>query len=101
MAQLPPEPGKVPMHKSQVLIEVGSYQESSNTYEIIDVKLRGQGPFYATMDDLVKSVPSLKMDRLKKNPQSIVSNQYQIDVPLRLLAPMEIEQLSKKKQKKR
>lgn len=74
-----------PMSKGS-LIEVESYIAETNFYEIKDVVYYGQGPWYTTPEQLVRAVHALNLERVTRQPLSIVNNQYTTDEVMMLAA---------------
>ncbi|HMN67502.1 MAG TPA: hypothetical protein PKC28_03090 [Bdellovibrionales bacterium] len=87
---------EVPMD-ANTLVEIEAYLQKENVFEITEVENPGQGRWYATAENLVKAVPALKLDRVKKDPNSIVKNQYKTDNVMMILPELPEPKKSKKK----
>ena len=74
-----------PMSKGS-LIEVEDYIAETNFYEIKDVVYYGQGPWYTTPEQLARAVHALSLDRITRQPLSVVNNQYTTDEVMMLAA---------------
>lgn len=73
-------------------IEVTSYDPKSKTYEITHQKYPGQGPLIVTAEQLSKAAPTtVKLNRVLKDPESILTQQFQIDQDMETLSTAEFE----------
>ena len=64
------------------MVRVDRFDASSNTYKVTVLKEEAVGPIYTRTEELVKSIGFSEPMRLKKKPNLIVGNEYQIDVAL-------------------
>lgn len=80
----------------KVLIDIESYDKASQTYKIIDLKYPGQGPLIATPDELARCISTIKLDRIRREPTSIVKTEYQTEKQMNFLSPKEIAARKKK-----
>ncbi len=64
---------------ANTLIEVEAYDAQTKFYQIKDVVLYGQGPWYTTAVQLAKAVHALNLARITRSPTSVVLNQYTTD----------------------
>lgn len=91
-----------PMSASAV-IEVDLWDPATQTYELTLLEAPGQGPLIATPEEMARTIKALNLDKIKRNPTSIVKNQYKTDKVMMLLPPDLVEarkaKLSGKKEK--
>jgi hypothetical protein len=81
-----PVPRAFPM-KSKEMVEVLSYDPVKKVYAISNLTYWGQGPIYVTPEDLAKAIPTLNLDRILRDPNSILTNQYLTDRPMMIKVP--------------
>jgi hypothetical protein len=85
---------------AKTLVEIDSFDPKTRTYELVAVEFPGQGPLVVTSEELARIIPTLSLDRLKRDPEQVLHNQYTIDKQAKLLTPEQVEkrkQLSLKK----
>lgn len=79
----------LPPIKAGRVIDIGPWNAKHCVFEIIHVKESGTGPWYATPAEIAKSVPTLKLDKLKENPKSFVGQRTSTVYKLPILPPIE------------
>lgn len=83
-------------------IEIDSWDSSSQTYEITNLNYPGQGPLIVTPEELARTVPEIKLQDIKNDPESIVKSQYKkTSKQMNLLGPELLEARRKKLTEKR
>jgi hypothetical protein len=78
------------------MFNIDSYDPVTQTYALTYLKYPAQGPLVTTPEYLAQAIPAIKLERLKRSPDSVVSQQYQTDQTLYLLMPEAIEARKKK-----
>ena len=68
-----------PYLPTKTVINIAEFNLELRMYEIKSPEFHGYGRLFVTLDELVKGVPTLRQDRLLRDPGSIVSNEYQLD----------------------
>ena len=74
----------------KAMVEIASYEPSSMTYELTFLASKRQGPFLATPEQVSKGISTV-LNKIRRDPSSIVGNQYMVDEPIRLLSDNEID----------
>ena len=72
---------------AHTLIEIQSYDRVHHLYEIKDVVEYGTGPWYATPKEVARVIDALNYKDLRRNPESILHNEYRTDRVMNLLPP--------------
>lgn len=67
---------------AESMIEVLRYDKPSGTFVISNTEEPGAGPLFVTPEDFAKSVRTVKLDRIKRVPSSIVGHQFKTDRPM-------------------
>ncbi len=68
------------------LLEIISYDSKTKTYEVRAAALPGEGESFVTPEALAEAAPNtVSLDRLLKNPNSIVGQQFQLTKALATL----------------
>lgn len=80
----------------KVLIDIESYDPTSQTFEITDLKYPAQGPLILTPEELVKCIPSLDIERVRRAPTSVIHEQYQTEREMMFLSPKQIADRKKR-----
>lgn len=68
-----------PYLPSNTVIEIVEFNPQLDMYEIKSPEFHGYGRLYVTPDELVTGVSTLESSRLRRDPRSIVSEEYQLD----------------------
>ena len=78
--------------RSEALIKVLAYDEKTKMYEVEDSNVSGQGPFFAEVANVARSLPGTSVDRLKKAPKSIINGKSYVPIkPLPYMNDLEFE----------
>jgi hypothetical protein len=77
---------KIPV-QAPLTVEIKSYDKAHRLYEVVEAKMEGQGPWYATASSLAKAIDAIQLKKIRRNPSSIVGNEYTTDHVLVLLPP--------------
>lgn len=89
----------LPLPKGAV-IEIISYDEKTDSYEVGSVNFPGEGSTFVTPEGLARAIPALDLTRLKNSPQKILSTQYKLDGVLSGLTDEELKMRSRVKKKR-
>lgn len=74
------------------LIEISSYDETIDVYEIIIVKEPGVGPNYTSLKNLYQALGSKEsFSKFKANKNSLVGSEFTLAKELRLLDEMSVD----------
>lgn len=92
LSDIPPFP-----LKQHTLIEILKYDRQTETFAIGLVNASGQGPFFATPEELSKGVKSLKLKTLRSNPEDVVKQQFSTDEEMKLITADVAKKRAKKK----
>jgi len=90
-----PTPLPAPHYAAGEMIELKTYEPGSQTFEIKSLKYPAHGPFYATLEDVVDSISSLNLERVRRSPRDFVKNQYLLDKNLFILDISELPERTK------
>ncbi len=77
-------------------IVIKSYDPVTQTYEIEDTTYPAQGPLIVTPEVLKKCVEAISLDKIRRDPTSVIGNNYVTDKWMFLLTDEELE--ARKKQ---
>lgn len=72
---------------AHAMVEILSYDDSLHAFAISSLKVAGQGPLYATPESLAKAIPALSLDRLRRSPNSVLTQEFMTDEKLVIFAP--------------
>lgn len=78
------------------MFNIDSYDPVSQTYELTYLKYPAQGPLITTPEYLAAAIPSINLERIKRNPDSIKDHQYQTDKTIYFLMPEAVQARKKK-----
>ncbi len=81
---------------SGTTITIDTYDPVTKTFELTYLEFPAQGPLITTAPELAKAIKALNLERIKRNPTSILESQYTTDKELVLLLPEQVEALKPK-----
>ena len=81
---------------SGATITIDSYDPETKTYELTYLEFPAQGPLITTAAHLAKSIKAINLERIKRNPTSVLTNQFTTDKDLVLLLPEQVDALKPK-----
>lgn len=89
-----------PYYPGGTMIELGPYDPASRTFLVISTVVPAQGPFYATIDEVLKVFPNLDPGRIRKRPDTLVGQQLLTQREIFILADSEVDELRAKSRKR-
>jgi len=76
---------------SGATITIDSWDPETKTFEVTYLEYPAQGPLITTPEHLAKAIKALNLERIKRDPKSIVETQFTTDKDMVLLLPEEVE----------